>query len=593
MTAVQLMTQHGGWPMSVFLTPSLKPFFAGTYFPPDDRYGGQMPSFRRVLHGVIDAWQHRRQAIDEQAGRIASGVQSVSRIEPAEGEADAGVLRQAGATLRRAFDSAYGGFGSAPKFPHPMDLRLLLRLWQRFGDEDARQMACRTFDGMAQGGMYDHLGGGFHRYSTDRSWLVPHFEKMLYDNALLAVAYLEGYQATGNDRYRAVVEETLGYTLREMTSPEGPFYSTQDADSEGVEGKFYVWQAEEITTLLGKDLAGTFCAVYDVSADGNWEGHNILNRSRSDEQEAKMLNVPVPELRRRLAEGRDKLYQARSKRIWPERDDKVLTSWNALMISALARAAAVLDRPEFGLIAARAADFILERMRQPDGRLYRTWSAGTAPKLNAYLEDYAFLLEALVCLYEATFLPRWIAAALDLARVLFDQFWDAREGGFFYTGRDHEELIARTKDPHDSSIPSGNAMAVTALLRLFRLTQRTELQEKAVATLRAFTGLLSQAPHAAGQMLLALDFHLGPVQEVVVVDGENAEEVSQVWRALERPFRPRRVMAYRYEFMPAEAESLIPLLADKPRAERVTTYLCENFTCAAPLVGVEALAGKE
>jgi uncharacterized protein YyaL (SSP411 family) len=589
MTAVQLLTQHGGWPMSVFLTPDLQPFYAGTYFPPDDRYAGQMPSFRRVLGSIIQAWQDRRDTIKDQAGQLAEHVRQASRLEPGSGALDETLLRQAASLLRRAFDPTYGGFGSAPKFPHTMDLRLLLRVWKRFGDDDALEMTRRTLDGMARGGMYDQIGGGFHRYSTDRRWLVPHFEKMLYDNALLAVAYLEAFQATAEPFYREVVEETLAYVLREMTSSEGPFYSTQDADSEGEEGKFYVWSAAEIRQILGDELAGVFAAVYDVTDEGNWEDKNILNRSRTYAQDARMLGMSEEDLRRKLDEAQRRLYEVRSRRVWPGRDEKVLTSWNGLMIAAFAQAAAVLDRPDYAEAATRAANFLVTRMRGPDGRLLRTWSAGAEAKLNGYLEDYAFLLDALVSLYEATYEPRWIEVALELSGVLVNQFWDEAEGGFFYTGRDHEPLIARTKDAHDSSIPSGNAMAATALLRLARLTGRADLEERALATLRLFSELLAASPQAAGQMLLALDFHLGPVKEFAVVGDPAVAETREALRLIHRGFRPGRVIAVKGPGMAMEVETLIPLLADKPAAAEVTTYICEHFACQAPLVGVEAL----
>jgi hypothetical protein len=476
-----------------------------------------------------------------------------------------------------------------------MDLRVLLRAWKRFGDANALQMARLTLDRMAMGGIYDHLGGGFARYSTDARWLVPHFEKMLYDNALLVPGYLEAYQATGEPAYREVAEETLGWVLREMTGPEGSFYSTLDADSEGVEGKFYVWTAQEIEAVLGKGDAEAFDAVYGVAAEGNWDDphhpgggpKNILHRTKTFAQSARLLNVGEADLRARLDSCRRKLFEVRSRRVWPGRDDKALTSWNGLMIGALAQAAAALDAPRYAAAAARAADFILTRMRTAEGRLLRTWSAGAPPKLNAYLEDYSFLIDGLVSLYEATFEPRWVEAALALADVMVDQFWDDAEGGFFYTGRDHEALIARGKDPHDNATPSGNAMAVTGLLRLVKLTGRRDLREKAEATLRLYRGLLAEHPLAAGQMLLALDFHLGPVAEVAVVGDPRAEDTRRVLRALRTGFRPSQVVALQAPGAPAR-EDLLPLLAGKEARGAVTTYVCRDFTCQAPLVGPEA-----
>ena len=601
MTAVHLMTRHGGWPMSVFLTPALQPFYGGTYFPPADRHG--LPSFRRVLTAIIDAWKNRRSELESQAKDLTGHVQQSMLIEKASSPAaseqpdcslDANLLRRAGQSLRHSFDPTYGGFGGAPKFPHPMDLRLLLRLWKRFGDDDALGIVTTTLDHMARGGIYDHLGGSFHRYSTDARWLVPHFEKMLYDNALLTVAYLEVFQVTGNPFYREIVEQTLGYVEREMTSPEGPFYSTQDADSEGVEGKFFVWSRAEIERILGTEEAELFCSVYDVTAEGNWEEHNILHRDRTDEQEARLLRIPVDELRRRLNESRQRLFKEREKRVKPGLDDKVLTSWNALMISAFATAAQVFDRPEYADHAKPAADYLLARMRQPDGRLYRTTRPGGRPALNGYLEDYAYLIDALVTLYEATFEPRWIIAARELTDVMFDQFWDAAEGGFFYTGKDHEQLIARGKDPHDNATPSGNGVAVTALLRLGTLTSDRRILDAAERTMQLFGGLMAQLPMAAGQMLIGLDFWLGPVDEIAVVGDRDNAEVREAIQLLRTGFRPQQIVALRPvdANAAAKAEAAIPLLAGRTSQGAVTTYICRNFACEAPVVGLDALGTR-
>ncbi len=584
MTAVQMLTGQGGWPMSMFLTPQLKPFYGGTYFPPVDNYG--RPSFKRLLGALIDAWQKQRQQIEEQADQVTAGLRQNLQLTAGSGELGPDLLRNAGSVLRRAFDRQYGGFGQAPKFPHPMELRLLLRLWQRFDEDDLLQMVRKTLDHMARGGIYDHLGGGFARYSTDARWLVPHFEKMLYDNALLTVAYLEAYQATNDPIYRTIVEETLAYVQREMTGPDGAFYSTQDADSEGVEGKFYVWSRDEIEQILGPEEAKLFCDVYDVTPEGNWEGHNILHRTRNDEQESRLLQIPVEDLRQRLRASREKLFAVRSKRVWPGRDEKILTAWNALMIAAFARAAQVLENPDYARAAARAADFLLTRMATPEGRLYRTTFAGAAPKLNAYLEDYAFLIDALVSLYEATFDPKWIAGANRLAEVMIDQFWDEETGAFFYTGKDHEPLLARNKDLHDNATPSGNSMAVTGLLRLVALTGTPAWRRAAEETLENFHGLMADLPTAAGQMLIALDFYLGPTREIVVVGAADHAEVQEALCWLRRPFRPHQVIAWKGD----DASDLaVPLLQGRTAQGSMTTYICENFTCQAPLVGVAAL----
>ncbi|MBL8795757.1 MAG: thioredoxin domain-containing protein, partial [Planctomycetia bacterium] len=557
MAAVQLLTRQGGWPMSVFLAPDLKPFYGGTYYPPDDRYG--RPGFKRLLLAIADAWQHRRPELIEQAGQIAQGIQESLQVPAGVGDLTPVLLQNAGRQLSRAFDAVHGGFGGAPKFPHAVELRLLLRLWQRFQDDQALDMVRLTLDKMALGGMYDHLGGGFHRYSTDERWLAPHFEKMLYDNALLSQAYLEAYQATGAPFYRRIVEETLDYVLREMTSPAGAFYSTQDADSEGEEGKFYVWTQAEIEQVIGPEAAQVFNAVYDVTPQGNWEGHTILFRHRHDEQEAKLLKLDVEELRRRLADARQKLLDVRGQRVWPGRDEKILTSWNGLMITSFAEAAAVLEQPRYAEAASKATDFVLTKMRGPNGRLLRIASAGGEAKLNAYLEDYAYLGNALVSLYEATFQPRWLSEALKLADVMLEQFWDAAEGGFFFTSQDHEALIARVKDVHDHSTPSGNSMAVTMLLRLAKLTGRADLQEKAEQTLRFARVLMERSSMAAGQMLLALDFLLGPTQEFAVVGDPDHDETRRVLRTIRGRFRPNRVVALK---TPGSEDRVVGLLRD-------------------------------
>jgi uncharacterized protein YyaL (SSP411 family) len=579
MAAVQALNNgQGGWPMSVWLTPDLQPFYAGTYFPPRDMYG--RPSFKRVLLALADAWRDRRDEVTRSAGSITDALRQHGESAEVEGELTEGLLRVAPQLLRRAFDPRHGGFGTAPKFPHAIDLRLLLRCWHRFGDADALAMVRATLDGMARGGIYDHLGGGFHRYSVDERWLVPHFEKMLYDNALLSVAYLEGYQATGESFYRRVVEETLDYVLREMTAPPGAFYSTQDADSEGVEGKFYVWTDREVRDMLG-DAADLCCSAYDVTEEGNWEGHSILHRLRTDEQDAKLLKIDVDQLRTKLAEARGKLFDVRSKRVWPGRDEKVLTSWNGLMIAAFAKAGAVLDRADYTAAAVRAADYILTQMCQPDGRLYRTTAVGSPPKIDAYLEDYAFLIDALVELYAATFDVRWVRAAEDLAGLMVDRFADPA-GGFFTTPAGQGDLILRLKDQHDSSIPSGSAMAVTGLVKLAELTGTARWREIADRGLRALAGVIHDSPLAAAQSLVALDFALGPVEEVAVVG--SGDDAKRVVRAAREPFRPRRVVAFKQP----DAESPLPLLADRTAQGAVTTYVCQNYACHAPMVGVDA-----
>ncbi len=594
MNAVTSLTGHGGWPMSVFLTPDLQPFYAGTYFPPEDRHG--LPSFKRILQAIAPAWQHQREDLINQAGQVTGHLREASILQPSAEELGPELIRNAVRTLERIHDPTYGGFGRAPKFPHALELKLLLRAWKRFQNDDALAMARLTLDRMAMGGMYDHLGGGFHRYSTDARWLAPHFEKMLYDNALLSVTYLEAFQATGGPFYREVVEETLDWVLREMTSPEGAFYSTLDADSEGVEGKFYTWSARAVQDVLGGDPAELFAEVYDVTEHGNWEETNIPNRPKTYAQSARLLKMAEPELRARLREARQKLLQVRSRRVWPGRDEKILTAWNGLMIAAFAKAAQVLDA-KYVEPAARAAEYLLTHLRGPDGQLFRTAVPSGPAKLRGYLEDYSFLIDALVSLYEATFDPRWLTEALKLTDLMIDQFWDEDQGGFYFVGRDHEPLIVRGKDPQDGSVPSGNSMAVTALLRLAKLTGRSDLAAKAERTLRVFGDSMKQAPTAFGQMLVALDFYLGPVDEIAVVGPNSSPDTRQALRLLEAGFRPNKVMAWLDtdldETSMKAVQHAVPLLTDKTAVKgQVTTYVCRDFSCQAPIVGLEALREK-
>ncbi len=585
MAAVQALNQgQGGWPMSVFLTPKLEPFYAGTYFPPQNMYG--RPSFKLVVTRIAEAWRDRRSEVTNSATQIAAVVRDHEQVPPQPGQPGPHLFEKAMLFLRRAFEPVHGGLGQAPKFPRPIDLRLMLRIHKRLGHADALSMVTLTLDKMARGGMYDQLGGGFHRYSTDAKWLVPHFEKMLYDNALLPPAYLEAWQITGDPFYRQVVVETLDYVLKEMTSPPGAFYSTQDADSEGVEGKFYVWSEAEIVSVLGTELAEIFNYVYDVSFGGNWEGHNILNCPKTLEQSAKMLKLEPAALREKLTIATRKLYEVRAMRVWQGRDEKILTAWNAIMLAAFAQAGAVLEVPRYLEAAVRAADFVLARLRTPAGRLLRTCGVNTPAKLNGYLEDYAYLVDALVTLYEATFEPRWLHEAVKLAEIMIEQFHDAKDGGFFATAKDHEELIARCKDIQDSSTPSGNGMAVMGLLRLAALTGRDDLRQRAEGTLSAYCGTLEDSPIACGQMLLALDFLIGPVQEIAVVGTSTEDETKRVLRAISRGFRPNTVVAFREK---AAGDGGVGLLKGKDSLAAVTTYICRNFACEAPLVGTEAV----
>jgi len=593
MNAVQMLTGHGGWPMSVFLTPELKPFYGGTYWPPQSARG--MPGFDQILAAVIDAWKNRREAALNAAEQLTAELRNVGAMaaEDASG-LNLGLIHSAVNQLQRAFDHTYGGFGQAPKFPHPMDLQLLVREAQRSGQEGPLEMVRLTLDRMAAGGIYDHLGGGFARYSVDSRWLVPHFEKMLYDNALLTGAYLDAYLVTGDENYSRVVRETLDYVIRDMTDPAGGFYSTEDADSEGHEGLFYTWTPAEIAAVLGAARAAVFCRVYDVSEAGNFEGRSILNLPKTIEQSAKIMGRDPAELAAELAEDRAKLFAAREKRVRPGRDDKVIVSWNGLMMDAMARAGAALREMRYLGAAERAAMFILDEMRPTaetgKSRLLHTWRTGTA-KFNAYLDDYAAFANSLVTLYEAMADERWIGEAVKLADVIIDKFVDSVGGGFYYTADDHEPLITRTKELTDSSVPSGNALAASALLRLGRLLGRRDYLDAAESVLTAALPIMQRAPTATGQMLLDLDYYLGPTYELVLIGDERNADASAAQALREKYFYPRSTLAVRFEHDGSHRSELLdPLFAGKKSSGgEPVLYVCQDFACQAPAVGLAAI----
>jgi uncharacterized protein YyaL (SSP411 family) len=587
MNAVQAMTGRGGWPMSVFLTPSLEPFYGGTYFPPVDSRG--MPGFPRVLSSVHQAWQERREEITGSAALMTQRLQEVGEMSGGKDELPTiRNLDEAARVILRSFDSLHGGFGQAPKFLHPMDLRVLLRHHARTGDDQALYAVIHTLDKMARGGIYDHLGGGFARYSTDNRWLVPHFEKMLYDNALLASVYLEAFQATSEPRFARVARETLDYVLSRMTGEEGAFFSTEDADSEGEEGKYYVWSRAEIYAILGTDRGKTFCYVYDVCQYGNWEGRSILNLPRPLDQAARLLGRDLTELDAELAEGRRELLSARELRVPPGKDTKVLVSWNGLAIAALAAAGRVLEDPRYLGAASRASSFILQRMRGEDGRLLHTYKDGQA-RLNAYLDDYSNLADGLTRLYEATGETPWIDAALELCQLMITEFSDEERGGLYYTGKSHEALITRPKDLFDNATPSANAMAATALLRIAALTGRSDLKEAAEGAIRAASAVVEKAPTAAGQTLIALDIVLSPTQEIAVVAGAESGEFEQALDAIfGQLFLPHAVIAPVPGSGAQNLADRLPFLENRgPRDGRLTVYVCEGQTCQAPAVGLE------
>jgi uncharacterized protein YyaL (SSP411 family) len=590
MNAVQMLTGRGGWPMSVFLTPELKPFYGGTYWPPTGRQG--MPGFDQILAAVVDAWQHRREQAITAAEQLTAEIQKIGTQQEG-GDADSlslDLISGAANQLARAFDRTFGGFGQAPKFPHPMDLQLLLAAYSRNKQPGLLDMVRLTLDRMAAGGIYDHLGGGFARYSVDERWLVPHFEKMLYDNALLARAYTDAYLVTRDENFARVVRETLDYVLRDMTDPGGGFYSTEDADSEGEEGLFYTWTADEIDAVLGDERGATFGRVFDVTDVGNFEGRNIINLPKTIEQCAKILRRTPEDLEAELAESKRQLWAVREKRVHPAKDDKVIVAWNGLMIDSMARAGAALGEPRYVAAAVAAAEFVLREMQQA-GRLLHTWRHGKA-KLDAYLDDYTALANSLVTVYEATGDERWIDEAARLMDVVLEKFADPAGGGFFYTATDHEQLLTRNKELTDSSVPSGNALAATALLRLGKLLGRRAYLDAAAETLGAAVPIMQRAPMAAGQMLLALDRFLGPSQELVLVG--DAEKAAGVLAAIEQRYLPRVVFARRggkagSSSLPSEA--LDELFLGKASASgQPVLYVCANFACQEPAVGIVAIS---
>ena len=582
MMAVQAMTGHGGWPMTVFLTPEGKPFYGGTYFPPEDRRG--MPGFPKVVEAIARAYRENRGDVVRTTAQLIQRMEQVTlpvrSLEPLTTE----VLGQAYRAIAGQFDDRHGGVGLQPKFPQPMTYEFLLRYYQRVQDPDALDMVELTLDRMANGGIYDQIGGGFHRYSTDTYWLVPHFEKMLYDNALLVKLYLRAYQVTGKHLYRRVVEETLDYVRREMTDPAGGFYSAQDADSEGVEGKFFVWRPEEIVAVLGEEDGRLINRYYGVTLEGNFEGRSILHvRDGGDE-----------ELRELVERSKPRLLEARSGRVAPGLDDKILTSWNGMMLRGFAEAAAVLGRADYAQVANKNAKFILTHLRR-DGRLLRTYRDGEA-KLHAYLEDYAFLIDGLIALHEVTLDEGWLLEAVSLGEEMIDLFWDDASGQLYDTGRDHEDLIVRPRDVSDNAAPSGSSMATDVLLRLAILTGEDEYRRRAATALRSVRELVARFPTGAGHWLCALDFYLSTVKEIVVM-GDHADPATAALLAeVHRSYLPNRLLvgSGAEAIGPSdEPESAIPLLQEKNRIGGLpTAYVCRNYVCNLPVTEPAALAAQ-
>ncbi len=600
MNAVMAMTGQGGWPMTVFLTPDGHPFWGGTYFPPEDR--GGRPGLLTVLRSLQTAWRTRRDELVRSSQSLTQTLQASAGAGGA-GSLTRSTLEVALEQYTQQYDATDGGFGPAPKFPRSHSLSLLLRLWARSRDPHTLEMVEHTLDAMARGGIHDQVGGGFHRYSTDAHWLVPHFEKMLYDQALLAIVYLEAYQATGKSQYADTARDICDYVLRDLRDAGGGFYSAEDAGEVGKEGEFYVWTQDELAHLLDADEWRLVQQVYGVSAEGNFEHQtNILHR-------VDPLQAGQPESR--LATVRAKLLVARSQRPRPYRDDKILTDWNGLMIAALAYGGRVLEEPRYTQAAEQAATFVLEQLRRVDNqpprpfdsaqgrgeraervepRLLHRWRDGAAD-IPAFLDDHVFLSWGVFELYETTFDPRWLAESTQLLRAAIAQFWDAAHGGFFMTGSDQPPLIARTKELYDGAVPSGNSVAALMLVRLGTLTMDQSVQQTTERLFAAFSGQVSQAPQAFPQCLIAVDLWLGPPQEIVIAGDPTQPQTQRMLRDIQRSFLPRAIVVLHPTGAPAAGiEQLAPFVAaQQPIAGQPAAYICERYVCHLPLTDVEQI----
>jgi uncharacterized protein YyaL (SSP411 family) len=578
MEAVQKMTGHGGWPMTVFLLPDGTPFYGGTYFPPADRHG--MPGFPRLLEAIAHHYREKRGEVEQQGRHLLESLRQGERVRAGGDLLTRDLLDQAFQGIRGGFDWRAGGFARAPKFPQPATWDFVLRHWRRTGSEDALGMVRLTLTRMARGGMYDQLGGGFHRYSTDEAWLVPHFEKMLYDQSQLALLYLHAWQATGEAEYRRVVEETLDYVVREMTHPEGGFFSTQDADSEGEEGRFFLWDQAELEALLEPEQARVAIRYWGVADGPNFEGRSILHVPREPDEVARALGMSREAMDAVLAGARARLFAAREGRVKPGRDDKVLAGWNGMMLRAFAEAARVLGRPDYLEVARRNAAFVLSALR-PEGRLQRTWKDGRA-KLRGYLEDHAMVADGLLALYEATFDRRQLETARELADEMIRLFWDPAADGFFDTGTDHEALVVRPRNLFDNAVPCGASVAADVLLRLGALTGEAAYDKRGVEAIRPVAPLMPRFPSGFGRYLAALDFHLGSPVEVALVwpDGAGTAAAAPLLAEVSSRYLPWRVLAGAPE---SEARGLALLEGKTARSGRPTAYVCERYACQAPV----------
>jgi len=592
MTVCQMLTGSGGWPLTIIMTPDKEPFFAGTYFPKDQRFG--RPGMLEMIPQIKQAWNSRREEIIKSADKISSAVAQNSNL-PAGDFLNDEILEKAFTDFQKRFDEENGGFGNAPKFPTPHNFFFLLRYWKKRGDNSALEMVKKTLIEMRKGGIHDHIGFGFHRYSTDSHWLVPHFEKMLYDQALLATAYIETYQATKEEIFKSTAEEILKYVMRDMTSPEGGFYSAEDADSEGEEGKFYLWDEEELRNILGED-SNLIIKIFNCEKDGNWidptiggaPGTNILHLGKSYKELAKENELKADELKNKTDRARNKLFKARKKRVHPYKDDKILTDWNGLMISAFAKAAQVFDEKEYVEKAESAVEFIFQKLRTENGRLLHRYRQGEAG-IPANIDDYSFLIAGLLDLYEASFKVTYLKSAIELNQTLQNSFWDSTNGGFYFTADDSEKLISRQKEIYDGAIPSGNSVALLNLLKLGRFTGDTIYEKKANQLVMAFSSVIKNSPIAFSQFLASLDFAFGPSKEIVIVGKKNNPESEKVLNFIRKKFIPNKVLLFKEE----EDQNLAGIakftVDQKPLNGKTTVYVCENFNCKMPVTELKEL----
>ena len=595
MTVCQMMTGGGGWPLTIIMTPDKQPFFAGTYIPKETRFG--RIGLTDLIPRIKELWATRQVEVMNSANQIIATLRKTSHPEPGE-EPGEPVLHIAYEQLSARFDERHGGFGTAPKFPTAHNLLFLLRYWKRSGDNKALKMVEKTLQAMRRGGIFDHIGFGFHRYSTDALWLVPHYEKMLYDQAMLAMAYTETYQATAEEEYARTAREIFTYVLRDMTAAGGGFYSAEDADSEGEEGKFYLWTCDEIKRTLNPDEADLFIKVFDIKDDGNFTdetagkktGRNIPHLAKSLAEISSELDEPIPQLQKRLESIRQKLFNYRDKRVHPQKDDKILTDWNGLMVAALAKGARSLNEPGYASAAKSTADFILNNMVTNNGRLLHRYRDGEAA-LPAHIDDYAFLIWGMLELYETTLELNYLKMAMELNQHLIEHFWDDKNGGFYFTAEDGENLLVRQKEIYDGAIPSGNSVAMLNLLRLGRLSANPDLEQKAARIGRAFFESVRQSPSAYTQLMAAINFAVGPSYEIVIVGDPGADDTREMLQAIHRRFIPDKVLILLSPGLSyPDIERLIPFTRQMSRIEgKATAYVCHNYNCKLPTTDIDTM----